>query len=53
MTLPTIKSPTKAEIEASNSYKREREIRRDILKIEETLQKSDFNEMKALHKYLD
>ena len=53
MTLPTIKSPTKAEIEASNNYKREREIRRDILKIEETLQKSDFNEMKALHRYLD
>lgn len=52
-TLPILKPPAIEEIEASSIYKMEREIRSDIKKIDGVLQKSDFNEMESLHRYLD
>ncbi|MBR5536590.1 MAG: hypothetical protein IKU58_01660 [Clostridia bacterium] len=53
MNLPTVKPPTKAEIDAATNRKREKEIERDIRKIDDVLQKADPAEMEALHRYLD
>ena len=51
--MATIKPPTKAQIEASNNYKREKEILRDIHKIDVAIQNADPVEMESLHRYLD
>ena len=51
--MATIKPPTKAQIEASNNYKREKEILRDIHKIDVAIQNADPAEMESLHRYLD
>lgn len=51
--MATIKPPTKAQIEASYNHKREKEILRDISKINAALQNADPTEMEALHRYLD
>lgn len=51
--MATIKPPTKAEIEASNNHKREKEIRSDIHKIDDTIQNADPTKMESLHRYLD
>ena len=48
-----MKPPTKAQIEASNNYKREKEILRDIHKIDVAIQNADPAEMESLHRYLD
>ena len=53
MKLPEMKPPTKAQIEASNNYKREKEILRDIHKIDVAIQNADPAEMESLHRYLD
>ena len=53
MNLPTVKAPTKAEIDAAANRKREKEIERDIRKIDDVLQKADPSEMEDLHRYLD
>ena len=53
MQLPQIPTQTKAQIEASNNHKREREVRRDIGKVEAVIQNLDKAEMVALHRYLD
>lgn len=53
MNLPTVKPPTKAEIDAAANRKREKEIERDIRKIDDVLQKAEPAEMEALHRYLD
>lgn len=51
--MATIKPPTKAQIEASNNHKREKEILRDIRKIDAAIQNADPAEMESLHRYLD
>lgn len=51
--MATIKPPTKAQIEASNNYKREKEILRDIHKIDVAIQNADPAEMESLHRYLN
>lgn len=51
--MATIKTPTKAQIEASNNHKCEKEILRDIHKIDATIQNADPVEMESLHRYLD
>ena len=53
MKLPEMKPPTKAQIEASNNHKREKEILRDISKINAAIQNADPAEMESLHRYLD
>lgn len=53
MKLPEMKPPTMAQIEASNNHKREKEILRDISKINAAIQNADPTEMEALHRYLD
>lgn len=53
MSLPTMKSPTKAQLEASSNHKREKEIRTDIHKIDDALQNTNPDEQEALHRYLD
>lgn len=53
MILPEMKSPTKAQIDASNDHKREKTIRADIHKIEAVLQSTNTNEVIAVHRYLD
>lgn len=51
--MATIKPPTKAQIEASNNHKREKEILRDIRKIDAAIQNAYPAEMESLHRYLD
>lgn len=51
--MATIKPPTKAQIEASNNHKREKEILRDICKIDAAIQNAEPAEMESLHRYLD
>ena len=51
--MATIKPPTKAQIEASNNHKREKEILRDICKIDAAIQNAEPDEMESLHRYLD
>lgn len=53
MNLPQMKSPTKAQMDATNTYKREKEIQRDIHKIDAAIQNADAIEMESLHRYLD
>ena len=53
MSLPTMKAPTRAEIDAAANRKREKEIERDIRKIDEVLQREDPTEMEDWHRYLD
>ena len=53
MSIPKKESRTKAEIEAASNRKREKEIEKDIRKIDEVLNKSDNSEMLNLHKYID
>ena len=53
MKLPEMKPPTMAQIEASNNHKREKEILRDISKINAAIQNADPAEMESLHRYLD
>ena len=53
MKMPTVQHPPKADIEARQYHKREKEIKRDIQKIEEALQSANISEMQSLHKYLD
>lgn len=48
-----IKPPTKAQIEARNQRNHEKEICRDIRKIEDALKSADPNAIKELHRYLD
>ena len=51
--MATIKPPTKAQIEASNNRRREKEILCDIRKIDTAIQNADPAEMESLHRYLD
>ena len=51
--MATIKPPTKAQIEASNNRRREKEILCDIRKIDTAIQNADPAEMETLHRYLD
>ncbi len=53
MQLPQIKAPTKAQIEASNQHKQEKEIRSDILKIDAIATVDDQAKVLELHRYLD
>lgn len=53
MQLPQMKAPTKAQIEASNQYKQEKEIRSDILKIDAIAKVDDNAKVLELHRYLD
>ena len=53
MYLPEMKLPTKAQIDADNINKREKEILRDIQKIDAALRNDDPAEMESLHRYLD
>jgi len=53
MKMTTVQHPPKADIEAIQYHKREKEIKRDIQKIEEALQSANISEMQSLHKYLD
>lgn len=53
MYLPAMKSPTKAQIEASARNRAERKARIDIQKIDNALKDSDPLEMEELHRYLD
>lgn len=51
--MATIKSPTKAQIEAANVRKQEKVIRKDIYRIDTALQNADPIEMESVHRYLD
>ena len=53
MQLPEMKAPTKAQIEASNQHKQEKEIRSDILKIDAIATVDDLTKVIELHRYLD
>ena len=53
MQLPQMKSPTKAQIEASNDHKREKAVRADIHKIEALTDVYDQTQILELHRYLD
>lgn len=53
MSLPTIKPPTKAQIEAANQHKHEKEIRQDLNKISTAIQNNAPQELISLHKYID
>ena len=53
MQLPQMKAPTKAQIEASNQHKQEKEIRSDILKIDAIAMVDDKAKILELHRYLD
>lgn len=48
-----LKSPTKAQIEASNQHKQEKEIRSDILRIDAIAAVDDLAKVIELHRYLD
>lgn len=53
MVFSTMRSPTKAEIEAANRHKKEREIWNDLDKISSAIQTDNLQELESLHKYLD
>lgn len=53
MKFPEMKTPTKAQLEDHNRNRRERDIRKDIAKIDEALQSSDMKELESVHKHLD
>ena len=48
-----MKPPTKAQIDAANQKKQEREIRYDISKINELFDSTDYSSALELHRYLD
>ena len=53
MQYPQMKSPTKAQIDAANQRKQEREIRNDICRIDNLLDSTDFVQVMELHRHLD
>lgn len=53
MQYPQIKPPTKAQIEASNQHKQEKEIHIDISKIDAVSSSDDYGKVLELHRYLD
>jgi len=52
MTYSTLPTPSKAALEASKQHKTEKEVRRDIHKIQE-VDKDDIDALRQLHRYLD
>lgn len=53
MSYPQLKPPTKAQIDADNNHKREKAIRADIHKIDDTIESDDYSQILELHRYLD
>ena len=53
MKLPEMKPPTKAQIEDHNRHRRERDIQKDIAKIDTALLSSNKKDVESVHKHLD
>ena len=45
MSYPQLKPPTKAQIDADNNHKREKAIRADIHKIDDTIESDDYSQI--------